>query len=354
MGDHALEAARCMRDALNEVLDGLTRQQREQAYIAHTDHAERANWAYFPRLERGLALAELNHRQRKLVHRLLRSALSFEAYTRATTIMSIENVLDEIERRRSVHVRDEALYYLSVFTDLGQVFNQPIGWRLQGHHISVNFLFDGDRIAASSPLFLGSNPARVVHDGYDLVRPLGDTEDRARELLDALTPQQRTKAVVFPSAPPDFVLGILPLPTTVHTAATIPGVANILEQYGGAGALEAMRFDPRRPMGIAAEELSSGQRELFARLLALYTGRFAEGAAWDGIGSLDQLHFAWAGSLDVGQGHYYRLQGPNIVVEYDNVQNHANHVHTVTRHPSNDFGADALGLHHLWEHSPWD
>jgi hypothetical protein len=116
------------------------------------------------------------------------------------------------------------------------------------------------------------------------------------------------------------------------------------------GAVEALRFDPARPIGIAAENLTAGQRELLGKIVGLYTSRYPAGCAWPGMESLDELHFAWAGSSEEFGPHYYRLQGPNLVVEYDNIQNEANHVHTVARHPSNDFGAATLALHHVNGH----
>jgi len=351
MGDESAGTAKRMREALGELLDGLTRTQREQACISFADHSERANWAYFPRRERGLALADLNHRQQKLVHRLLRASLSFPAYVQANTIIAMENVLDELEDRRTVVVRDEALYYVSIFMSIEDAFAQARGFRIQGHHISVNYTFDRDGIVAVSPLFLGSNPARVRHDGRDIVRPLGETEDRARELLDSLRPEQRVKAIVCETAPPDFVLGILPQTYTPFAGRGVPGLPNIAAAFGGYEALEAMRFDAQNPAGIGASELSAGQRELLGKLLAVYTGRFPDGVGWPGLTATDELHFAWAGSTELDKGHYYRLQSPTVVVEYDNTQNEANHVHTVLRHPKNDFGAEALGLHHLWDHA---
>ena len=351
MGEESTRAANEMREALSNLLDGLTRTQRERANHAFTDHTERANWAYFPKLQRGLALADLNHRQQRLVHRLLRASLSFPAYVQANTIMAMENVLDEIEGRRTVTVRDEALYYVTVFTNIEDAFAQPRGFRIQGHHISVNYTLARDGVVAMTPLFLGSNPARVRHDGRDIVRPLGETEDRARELLDSFRPEQRAKAIVYASAPPDFVLGILPQTYTPFVGRGVPGLPNITAQFGGGDALEAMRFDAQNAAGIPAEDLTDGQRDLLARLLSVYTSRFPDGVGWPGLTDISELHFAWAGSTELDEGHYYRLQSPSVVIEYDNTQNDANHVHTVLRHPKNDFGADALGLHHLWDHA---
>jgi hypothetical protein len=340
-------AAQQMREAIFELYDGLTREQREQACLPFEDHAARTNWAYFPRREPGVALAELNHRQQKLVHRLLRAGLSFQAYARATTIMSVEHVLDEIEERRVTQVRDAGLYYLTFWVTRteGVIFEPLRGWRFQGHHISVNYTFGEDGLAGVSPLFLGSNPARVSHNGYDILRPLGDAEDRARELLDALRPDQKARAIVHPEAPADMVLSNLPFVGPSGPAADLPIMRGRNREV-----FDALAFEPNRPLGIAAGELSPGQRDLLGRLVAVYHDRFPEGAAWEGMQDLRALHFAWAGSERPEEAHYYRLQGPHVVVEYDNTQNGANHVHTVCRHPSNDFGAEALGLHYATAH----
>lgn len=343
-------AAAAMRAAIHDLLDGLSREQRERACLPFEDHAERTNWAYFPRRTRGVALADLDHRQQKLVQRVVESGLSPQAYARARQVMAIDDVLDGIERGRVTHFRDPALFYLALFVDDTQLFEPVRGWRFEGHHISLNYTFARDGLLAVSPQFLGSNPARISHNGFDIYRPLGDAEDLARELLDALSPELRAKAVVHPEAPGDIVLANLPFVAESDAAANLL----VRTQMTGRGVpvepFAALRFDPAHPLGVAAEDLSAGQRELLARLVAHYADRFPAGATWDGFSDSRELHFAWAGSAEVGAPHYYRLQGPSLVVEYDNTQDGANHVHTVVRHPANDFGRAALALHHLREH----
>ncbi len=349
-------AYEAMRGALRDLLDGLTREQYTRACLPFGDEALRTSWAYFPREEPGIAIGELNHRQQKLVHRLLQTGLSAESYARANVIMSLENVLDELEGRRATAIRDSGLYHLVIWVDtavrpLGNSLGLPRGWRFEGHHISVNYTFADRDLAASSPLFLGANRARITHNGYDLIRPLGDAEDRARELLAALAPEQRARAVVHAEAPRDMVLANSPLVVNGAPALEMEFVRAALEASGtGHDVFDVLAYNSSRPVGIASEDMSSGQRELLAKLVQVYADRYPAGAAWDGLDSLDELHFAWAGSDRVGEGHYYRLQGPNLVVEYDNTQDNANHVHTVCRHPQNDFGAKALALHYAAAH----
>jgi hypothetical protein len=339
-----------MLEAIDAFLASLTRQQREAACIPFDDHAERTDWAFYPRRERGVALAELNHRQRKLAVRLLATGLSRQAFASAVAIMALDDLLDEIEGHRLTAWRDPALFYVTVFVETRGLFEPPRGWRFEGHHISVNYTLGEDGIVASSPLFLGANPARVRHEGADVLRPLGQAEDRARELLESLDARQRAQAIVHDVAPAEMLLANLPFPADSASAMGLPVVRNLLDRGVPTGPFAAMRFDPAQPRGIAAESLTPGQRELLGALVAVYRDRYPEGAALEGMSELDGLHFGWAGPAEVGAPHYYRLQGPRLIVEYDNTQNGANHVHTVCRHPRNDFGADALALHYLADH----
>lgn len=343
-------AANQMRQAIQAFLDGLTREQRERACLPFEEHLERVDWAYYPRRSRGIAFAELNHRQQKLGQRVLESGLSAQAYVRACQVMAVEDILDSMESRRISSWRDPALYYVTVFVDGSQLFEPVRGWRFEGHHISLNYTFTRDGFAAVSPLFLGSNPARISHDGFDILRPFGDAEDLGRALLDALTPAQRAKAVVHAEAPGDMLLADLPFVRDSQAAMSLPIIRQMVERGVSTTPFEALRFRPDRPIGVAAGDLSDGQRELLGRLVAHYADRYPGGIAWDGFSDLSEMHFAWAGPGEVGAAHYYRLQSPALVVEYDNTQNGANHVHTVARHPANDFGIGTLGLHHLLEH----
>jgi hypothetical protein len=340
-----------MRQAIQAFLDILTREQRERACLAFDDHLERVDWAYYPRRSRGVALAELDHRQQKAAQRLLESGLSAHAYVRARQVMAVEDILDSMELRRISPWRDPALYYVTVFVDGSQLFEPIRGWRFEGHHISLNYSFTRDGLAAASPLFLGSNPAQVSHEGYDILRPLGDAEDLARALLDALSPAQRAKAVVHAAAPGDMVLADLPFVRGSEAAMSLPIIRQMVDRGVSATPFDALRFDPAHPLGIAAGDLTAGQRELLTALVAHYESRYPAGAAWPGFADTAEMHFAWAGPGEVGAPHYYRLQSPALVVEYDNTQNGANHVHTVARHPENDFGLASLGLHHMLEHA---
>lgn len=343
-----------MRAAVMDFLDVLTHEQRRRACLPFADHAERMDWAYYPRRFAGVSLADLNHRQRKVAQRLIRSGLGASAYARVRQVMAIEDVLDDLEGAVRTAHRDPDLYSITVFVSDDELFFEPmLGWRFEGHHISLNFTFpdnDDDILASSTPQFMGSNPARIKHDGYDVYRPFGDAEDLARDLLESLSPPARDVAVVRDAAPADIVLANLPLVGDSLPALDLPILKWSLENGGERAAFEDLRFDPERPLGIAYADLDSPGRRKLGKLVSHYVSRFPPEAQWPGMGYLEDISFAWAGPAQVGAPHYYRLQSPTLVVEFDNVQGGANHVHTVVRHPDNDFAVAALALHHLRDH----
>jgi hypothetical protein len=292
--------------------------QRAKASYPFPATEERTRWYYTPNEQGGLPLAEMGPVQQRLAHRLTASGLSEGGYAAASTIMGLENTLDAAEgwRRRYPgradpnRGRDPLLYFVSVFGEPGA---GSWGWRVGGHHVALNYtVVDGRRLSAS-PLFLGANPATARLVGPNAVRALAAEEDLARELLGSLAPDQRARAVLSPTAPGDVVQSNRPV----------------------------VQVGP--PEGLAAAELQSRQRELLLALVHQYLGRLpgpvaaleAGRVAGDG---LEAVHFAWAGGAAPGQPHYYRVQGPRLLVEYDNTQNGANHVHSVWRDPPGDFG----------------
>ncbi len=352
-----MTAAARMASAATTFLESLDGRQRDLASLPFADHAERSTWYYFPNDQAGLPLSAMNNWQQKLAHRLLLSGLSLQAYSRACLVMTLDNTLDVLENFADSDFRDTSRYYVSIFGD--PAGDAPWGWRFQGHHISVNYSVAGGEVAASTPLFLGANPARLQHNGRDYSRPFADAEELARELLHALSGELRAKAIVSERSPTDFVLANLPHPDSPPLAsgrfhlpakATFRGLMNEVGPNDRA-IREKLAYRADAPLGVSGGSLSDGQRELLAGLVAHYADRFPEGVAWQGLSEIDDLHFAWAGGTAEGDRHYYRLQGPALLVEYDNTQDNGNHVHTVCRHPKNDFAADLLGLHHLWEHS---
>jgi Protein of unknown function (DUF3500) len=292
--------------------------QRAKASYPFPATEERTRWYYTPNEQGGLPLAEMGPVQQRLAHRLTASGLSEGGYAAASTIMGLENALDAVEgwRRRYPgragpnRGRDPLLYFVSVFGEPGA---GSWGWRVGGHHVALNYTVVDGRHLSASPLFLGANPATTRLVGPNVVRALAAEEDLARELLGSLAPDQRRRAVLSPTAPSDVVQANRPV------------------------------VEAGPPEGLAAAEMLPRQRELLVALLHQYLGRLpgpvaaleAGRVAGDG---LEAVHFAWAGGAGPGQPHYYRVQGPRLLVEYDNTQNGANHVHSVWRDPLGDFG----------------
>jgi hypothetical protein len=312
-----------MAEAAARWLASLDPAQRAKAAFGFPDDAERTRWYYTPTERGGLPLAEMEPTQQRLAHRLVASGLSEAGYATAATIMGLENVLDAKEGWRRGYDgrtvphrgRDPQLYFVSVFGDPG---SGPWGWRVGGHHVALNWTLAGDGRLSASPLFFGANPALTRLVGPGVLRPLAGEEDLGRALLASLAPDQRAKAVVSEVAPDD-----------------------ILER-------NRSRVEPGQPDGLPASGMLPQQRALLEGLVRLYLDRLpAELAAAEAARVVGQagerLHFAWAGPAEPGQPHYYRVQGPRLLIEYDNVQDGANHVHSVWRVPGGDFGQSTAG-----------
>jgi hypothetical protein len=280
--------------------------QRSKAWFSIEDESARRDWTYVPRARPGLSLTAMSSEQQKLASQLLATALSVQGFATACVIMALEDVLDEIEGgNRGRHRND---YAVSVFNRPGEA---EWGWRFEGHHLSVNVTVVEGEVVTETPLFFGANPAAV-----GTVRPLAPEEDVGRALARAVG----SAAVIGDDAPDD-----------------------ILTQW-------APRLDGSvRPEGVLLSSLDGEASQLAGELVAVYLGRIPEARrpAWADLGD---LHFGWAGGLEPGEGHYYRLQGATFLVEYDNTQNGANHIHTVVRDAESDFGDDALRRHRALDH----
>jgi hypothetical protein len=347
-----------MTDAAAAWLDALDPQQRAKAAFAFDDTEQRTSWAYFPRNHAGLPLHEMEIEQQKLAHALISSALSLHAYAKVCAIMALENVLNRIEERRLDAARDPGRYFVSIF---GLPGDGRWGWRLEGHHVALNFTFADGRPISPTPIFLGANPARVRHGAHPATRPCGEEEDVARELLAALDARQKRIAIIAAAAPPDFVLANVPLvPETAAAGELAPAFMRRVREINDAwealppAAVDALRFERARPRGLAAAQMDETQRTLLAALFDVYVSRLPEELANAELKkqllSIDAVRFAWAGSEKREEGHYYRLQGPSFLVEYDNTQDNANHVHAVWRDMHSDFGMDVLRGHLQAEH----
>jgi len=287
------------------------------------DDAERRNWHFVPKTRKGVALKEMDAAQRLAAHSLLRSALSEQGYLKATAVMSLEKVLREMAERRGAKAkhRDEELYWFLVYGDPSS--KAPWGWRVEGHHLSLNFTCVAGEILAWAPSFLGTNPATVPEGTRGGLRVLGPEEDLGVQLFTALTAEQKRQALISKNPPRDVILG--------------PG--------------REASFDT--PHGVLSSTFTPAQKTIRDRLLRVLLGNQRHDAQRNEVLRLmqsDSVRFAFAGSPNPGKPRYWRLHGQVLIVELDNVQNGANHVHLVWRDPRNDFGDDALRRHHERQH----
>lgn len=366
------DVARRMAAAARALLDSFDDRQHALAAWPFSDETERRRWFYTPTDHGGVALSAMRPGQQRLAFQLLASGLSRAGYVTAATIVGLDNVLDEVEgwtaswgRERG---RDPGLYYVRVFGEPGG--SDPWSWRFGGHHVSVHHTIIDGEVVGSTPNFLGADPASSPLLGPHPLRPLAGAEDLGRELVRSLDDEQRARAVLSPVAPVDLVSanrprfgqepGDLPLPLGEVWRGSFVGelgdrVRSFQEQAERAAGLlpehlEAVRLD-REPKGLPASRLRPAQREVLRALLDGYVRRIPdaladeEAAKYADDAGLDALTFAWAGSTEPGEGHYYRVQGARLLAEYDNTQRGANHVHTVWRDPSRDFGDDPLRAH---------
>lgn len=371
-----VEAAERMAEAAGRWLGALSGDQLVKAAMAF-GNGERRAWFYTPTYQSGLPLAEMDQRQQGLAHRLAWTGLGRAAYVTASQIMGLENALERVEEGALgalaagsgyARWRDPSMYFLSVFGTPG---SRVWGWRFGGHHVSLNYTIVDGALVSPTPTFFGANPAETEASGMGVLRPLAREEDLARELLHSLDAEQRAVAVIAGAAPEDIVQGNRPRVEDGAWPLTLVEISrgefesayrdrlkrrsDELRAAYPAAERERIRYGPR-PVGLAASALRGGQREAFVALLRQYVDRLPEDVAaaeWEAIEGrgVDEIHFAWAGGSERHQPHYYRLQGPRFLVEYDRVQNNANHVHTVWRDPEGDFGGDPLAAHRALMHS---
>jgi hypothetical protein len=327
-----------MLSAAAKFVASMTPEQRQKASFAF-DGDERTHWHFiptgpppmFPR--NGLTIKEMTEAQRKLAHDLLKASLSQRGYLTASSIMDLETVLGALEAAQRAAappraagapppnapiVRDPERYFFSVFGTPSA--KDTWGWRVEGHHVSLHFTVVNGAMVATSPTFFGSNPAEVREGPKKGLRILGVEEDTARELLMSLDASQREKAIIDKTAPGDMLT-----------------MANV-------------DIKPLSPSGLMADAMTAAQREQLMKLLDVYIGFMPADVAADRLArvkkaGVEKIGFVWAGPVERGQKHYYRVQGPTFLIEYDNTQNDGNHIHSVWRDFNGDFGRDLLREH---------
>ncbi len=302
-------AAESFGDAARAFLASLDDELSGQAVVAF-DTDDRRRWAYWPTARRGVPLSTLDRRQAKTAHRLLAALLPLPAYARAVAIMGLDEILDRLEGYRSDR-RHGGDYWVTVF---GRPGTQRWGVRFEGHHVSVHATVCGGE-ARLTPLFLGANPARVQDGGRTVLAPLAPEEDLGFELLHAMTTEERAAAIIAEKAPNDIV---------TRNVSRLDLATSWLGE------------------GVPLAALRGGASACATALVEVYLDRFPPGV---GRPQVRDATFAWAGATEPGTGHYYRIAGPRLLIELDNTQDGANHVHTVVRDPGADFGDDVLRAH---------
>ncbi len=303
--------------AVDAFIASLDATQRQSATFDFDDE-ERSNWFFTPVARRGLPYKDMNEEQRAAARRLLQVFLSAEGFAKVEDVRSLESVLAEIEVNGRFD-RDPELYFFSLFgrPDL----EAPWALRYEGHHLAFNWTFAGGAGIASTPQFLGSNPAEVRSGARVGTRVLHREEDLARTLVTSLSTGQKSAAIMEARVPRDILTGN--------------------EQV----------VRPLEEAGVPWGELSAAQQDNLMELVREVAIVQAPPLARARLENIDQagregIRFLWIGGLERGEAHYYRVQGPTFLIEYDNTQNDANHIHLVWRDFEGDFGRDLLRLHY--------
>jgi hypothetical protein len=281
------------------------------------DDAERFNWHFIPRTRKGITWNDMTSAQQALAHAFLASGLSTRGYQQVEMIMSLDQILKEIEQGRGA-LRDPNNYAFSVFGT--PAAGATWGWRFEGHHVSMNFTITHNR-AVAGPVFFGTNPANVLDGPRKGLRVLAIEEDLGRALVKSLTAEQQKVAIYDVKSPTEIITS------------------------------NSRKADPGAPVGLKAADMTDAQKKLLMTLVENYANRLRPELADDDLARIEaagfeNIRFAWAGGVEAGQGHYYRLHGPTFLVEFDDTQNNANHIHTVWRDSANDFGEDLLREHY--------
>ena len=318
------QAVSQMVDAAKAFVSSLSTEQKAKAIFEYMD-GERVFWYYPPMNRHGLALRDMEPAQRELAMAILASGLTNESFGQAKLIIEHEDVLGPLEKEQGIvsFLRDASLYYFTIFGEPGGT--DPWGWRVEGHHISIHFSIMGDKVISTTPFFFGVNPAEVRKGPKNGLRILGVREDLAFDLMASLDEKQVEESIICDAAPADIV-------TFNASKASL------------------MTYE-----GLPASKMNGAQKELLMALVAEYVNQVRTDVAEQKLADLkqnglDHLYLAWAGPVSKDSPHYYRIHGGDFVVEFDNRQDGANHIHSVWRDVENDFAADVLRDHLILYH----
>lgn len=311
-----------MEKAANAFLDSLTKELKARATFPMEAEGERTNWHFVPITgnRMGVDLKDLNEAQEAKLTALLNASLSAIGHSKVKEIQGNESILFMLEQ--SDH-RDPELYYTSIF---GKPSSKGVwGWRFEGHHLSLNFTIVDGKLLSTTPNFWGANPAKVLSGPKKGSRALKEEEDLARAFLQSLSAAQLKKAVIADKAPKDIYSGDDP------------------------------KVYPLGNAGISVTDLNPKQVTGLNKIIDVYLNNMPSEVAKERrhkfeADGMEKVVFAWAGGAAVGEAHYYRIQGPSFLIEYDNIQNKANHIHAAWRDFDGDFGRDIIWEHHKHSH----
>jgi hypothetical protein len=317
--DAAKSSQDAASDAANAFLQSLPAGLRAETQFP-LESSERTNWNFVPMARKGAQLLKLDDKQAELIGPLLATALSPEGLVSARGVIKHENILRRVETERGIDAsrRDPGLYYTSVFGTPSAIAGWS--WRFEGHHLSLNVAQLPGQAPAVGPLFMGANPAKVLTGPNEGFRLLAAEEDLGRALITLLSGEKRRAAMIRDTAFSEILTG---------------NDREVKLEFAG----------------LTAADMSADERQALRSLIELYTSRLNAASAKDVLARLeragfDKVRFAWAGGTEPGQPHYYRVHGPTLLIEYDDTQNQANHIHTVYRDLQRDFGGDPMRAHY--------
>src|SRR5438105_3947446 len=317
---HRVHAASLVTECASRFLAALDANQRGKASFPF-DSEERMNWHFVPKERKGLPLREMTPYQKHLASALLAAGLSQTGYIKAVTIMSLEDVLKIIENDSGEH-RNPEKYYFSVFgtpSDSG-----TWGYRVEGHHLSQNYTVVNGKVI-DGPSFFGANPAEVRQGPRKGLRTLPGEDDLGIELIHTLDEQQQGVAIVDPTAYRDIL-------TAASRKAALQG----------------------QPSGLSASKMNARQFDVLMALMEEYARNVPDELAEDRMEQINKagrnISFAWSGGINRGDQHYYRVHAPSFLIELDDTQDNANHIHSVWRDFAGDFGEDVLQQHYHASH----
>jgi len=321
-----------MTKAVSAFLKTLDAQQMAEVMRPMAD-TSRFDWHFIPRERLGFNLKRMSEPQRKAAMNMVEVVMSDKGYTKIKDIIDLESVLRVLESRPPNDTRrDPENYAFLVFGD-PSVAKDPWGWRMEGHHISIHYTSVDSHISFT-PSFLGSNPGHVLIDVPQKgKRVLGEEQDMGYELLNSLDADQKKRVVLAAKAPYEIF---------------------------SVNQRQVTGIDTKKFEGLAMKDMTAAQQEIFKNLIAVYLDRYHVTLKNQQMKQLekagmDKLYFAWMGDtkpeMGKDKGHYYRIHGPTILIEFDNTQNDGNHIHTVVRDLTNDFSEDLLRAHYAKSHS---